>query len=172
MVASGEVADTDLVRLRALLDDAFDHEFSDEDWTHALGGWHAVVTVEGRLVSHAAVVSRAIEVEEQVVTCGYVEAVATEPEAQGVGYGSHVMKAVMKVIRREFDMGVLSTARHEFYERLGWERWQGPAYVIQNGHRMRTADEDDGIMVLRFGSSRDIPVGAPIACSSRPGDDW
>jgi aminoglycoside 2'-N-acetyltransferase I len=33
-----------LTVLRALLDDAFDGELSDQDWEHALGGMHAVVS--------------------------------------------------------------------------------------------------------------------------------
>lgn len=172
VLASDEASTTDLVRIRKLLDDAFDHEFSGEDWDHALGGWHAIMTVDRLPVSHASVVPRAIEVGAGVLNCGYVEAVATAPEEQGRGYGSRVMTAAMEMIRQEFDMGVLSTGRHQFYERLGWERWEGPAYVIQNGRRVRTADEDDGIMVLRFGSSRDASLGAAIACFSRQGDDW
>jgi aminoglycoside 2'-N-acetyltransferase I len=77
----------------------------------------------------------------------------------------------MDVVRREFDIGVLSTSRHRFYERLGWERWTGPSFVLRGGERIRTADEDDGIVVLRFGVSLDIPLSAAIACHARSGDD-
>jgi len=67
---------------------------------------------------------------------------------------------------------VLSTGRHEFYQRLGWERWLGPTFVRRGEALVRTPDEDDGIMVLRFGRSRDTDLTAPIACEAREGDDW
>ena len=37
---------------------------------------------------------------------------------------------------------------------------------------IRTLDEDDGIMVLRFGSSAEIDLSASISCEARSGDDW
>ncbi len=40
------------------------------------------------------------------------------------------------------------------------------------GQLVRTEDEDDGIMVLRFGPSQEADLTAPISCDSRPGDDW
>lgn len=78
----------------------------------------------------------------------------------------------MDTIRTGFDLGVLSTEHHSFYERLGWERWQGPTFVIRNRKRTRTPDEDDGIMVLRFGPGAELSLRDPIACWSRRGDDW
>lgn len=43
---------------RALLDDAFDGDFSDHDWEHSLGGVHAPVWDGPDLVGHAALVAR------------------------------------------------------------------------------------------------------------------
>ncbi len=172
MVTSATVSGTEFNGLRQLLDDAFDHEFSDDDWDHALGGWHAIVSVDGVPVSHAAVVPRRIEVGARVLSVGYVEAVATAPGSQRQGHALRAMRAAMDVIRLEFEMGVLSTGHHRFYGRLGWERWQGPSFVIEDGRRARTADEDDSLMVLRFGPSADVPLDDTIACWSRPGDDW
>jgi aminoglycoside 2'-N-acetyltransferase I len=172
VVATAGVSTSDLARLRTLLNEAFDGDFSDEDWDHAQGGWHAIAFEDGLPVAHAAVVPRQMHVGEWVLAAGYVEAVATAPTAQGCGHGSRVMMAAMETIRHGFDMGALSTSRCGFYERLGWERWEGPTYVIRDGRRVRTADEDDGIMVLRFGPRQGIPLDAAIACHARPGDDW
>lgn len=172
VVSSLDLSAVQVGCIRLLLADAFHDRFSDDDWDHALGGWHAVVMVGGAVVSHAAVVRRQIEVGSRRVTAGYVEAVATAPAAQGVGHGSQAVRAVMDVLRREFEMGALSTGRHRFYERLGWERWEGPSFVVSDGQRMRTAEEDGGIMVLRFGPSADLSLESPIACRSRQGDDW
>lgn len=75
-------------------------------------------------------------------------------------------------MRREHEMGGLSTGRHAFYERLGWERWQGPTFVRDGNDVIRTEDEDDGVMVLRSGPSAKIDLTASISCDARPGDDW
>jgi aminoglycoside 2'-N-acetyltransferase I len=75
-------------------------------------------------------------------------------------------------VRESFELGGLSTAHHHFYERLGWERWQGPTYVRDGDDVIRTEEEDDGVMVLRFGPSATIDLTAPITCEARPGDDW
>jgi aminoglycoside 2'-N-acetyltransferase I len=83
-----------------------------------------------------------------------------------------VLRDLTTVLRREFEMGALSTSRHAFYERLGWERWQGPTFVRDGAETIRTEAEDDGVMVLRFGPSARVDVTAPIACERRCGDDW
>ena len=84
-------------RIQQQLADAFHYEFSDDDWDHALGGWHVIVTVDGTVVAHAAVVRRELEVGTRRVTAGYLEAVATAPAAQGLGHGSRAVRAVMDV---------------------------------------------------------------------------
>lgn len=161
-----------LSRLRRLLDASFGSSFSNDDWHHALGGWHAVVVRRSLLLSHAAVVARELHVGSVAVNAGYVEAVATDPQLHGHGLGTLAMLGADEVLRREFDMGALSTGAHAFYERLGWERWRGPTYVRRpDGHLVRTPDEDDGIMALRFGSMR-WDLSMPISCEPRPGDDW
>ena len=43
-----------LAAVRCLLEVAFEGDFSDEDWDHALGGWHVLVTADdGALVAHS-----------------------------------------------------------------------------------------------------------------------
>lgn len=46
-----------------------------------------------------------------------------------------------------------------------------PSFVRAGGRLIRTEDENDGIMVLRFGVSQDIDLTAPISSDWRPGDD-
>lgn len=161
-----------LERVRRLVDESFDGDFSDADWDHALGGWHVLVTEGGNAIAHAAVVPRTIEFGQRPFHAGYMEAVVTAPSNQRAGIGSMVTTEAVTVVRREFDVGVLSTDRHSFYERLGWERWCGPTFVHRDGQRVRTQDEDDGIMVLRFGPSIDVELTDRIVCESRSGDDW
>jgi aminoglycoside 2'-N-acetyltransferase I len=159
--------------IRAVLDAAFDGEFGDDDWARALGGWHAIVRDGEAIVAHAALVPLALEVGTQRWSAGYLEGVGTRPDRQREGFGSAAVRALDPVLRREFAFGALSTGEHGFYERLGWERWRGPTYVRgASGTVVRTADEDDGIMVLRFGASAALDLGAALTGEERPGDDW
>ena len=161
-----------LDRVRRLLDEAFEGRFSSEDWDHALGGWHVVVTDGEVPLAHAAVVPRVLEVGGRPLRAGYVEAVATDPGRHGEGLGSLAMTHIDRLVRREFHMGALSTARHSFYEHLGFERWRGPTFVRRGRVVVRTEEDDDGLMVLRFGPSFGLDLTAPISCEARPGDDW
>lgn len=163
----------DLADVRRLVDGAF-ADFTDDDWDHALGGWHAVAVGEdGSVLAHASVVGRDLDAAGQRFRTGYVEAVATSPPLQRRGLGSAVLAELAVVLRREFELGALSTSSPGFYERFGWERWQGPTYVRHgDGALVRTEDEDDGVMVLPFGPSATIDLAAPISCEARSGDDW
>ncbi len=161
-----------LRQVRDLLESAFAGEFSGDDWEHTLGGWHVVVVDAGAVVAHAAVVGRTLEVDGRSFRTGYVEGVATTPGRHGQGLGSLAMSAATDVVRREFELGALSTGRHSFYERLGWQRWRGPTFVRHGRQLIRTPDEDDGVMVLRFGRSHDVDLNGSISCDARAGDDW
>ena len=158
--------------VRPMLDEAFAGRFGDPDWEHALGGTHVVVSDGGLVVAHAAVVPRELHVDGRPFGTGYVEAVATVPARQGRGLGTLAMAVATDVVRRSHQLGALSTGSPRFYERLGWERWRGPTFVRRGGDLVRTADEDDGIMVLRFGPSAGIDLAASLSCEARSGDDW
>jgi aminoglycoside 2'-N-acetyltransferase I len=54
-------------------------EFTADDVDHAMGGVHWVAEADGRIVGHASVVPRPLEVDERPIRTGYVEAVATHP---------------------------------------------------------------------------------------------
>jgi aminoglycoside 2'-N-acetyltransferase I len=167
-----DAAPGQLRAIRQLLDDAFAGDFSDDDWHHTLGGRHVVVTLDGQVLSHAAVVARVLDVDGRPLRAGYVEGVATAPHERHRGLGSLVMDGMATTLRESYELGGLSTSAHGFYERLGWERWQGPSYVRDGDDRVRTEDEDAGIMVLRFGPSAGIDLTAAITCEARAGDDW
>jgi len=168
-----------LIDARQLMDAAFDdpeepdEAFTDDDWEHALGGTHVLVVDEhGRVVSHAAVVDRIIDVGGRPLRTGYVEGVATRADAEGQGHGSRVMARIGELIAERHQLGALGTGAFHFYERLGWERWQGPSFVRRGEELHRTAEDDDGIMVLRIDRSLAPDLTAPISCDDRPGDVW
>jgi aminoglycoside 2'-N-acetyltransferase I len=169
-----ELSPDDLRAIRALMDAAFDGDFGDEDFEHALGGMHWLDEApDGRLLAHACVVPRVLEIGGRPFRTGYVEAVGTEPASQGRGHGTAVMRPATRHIRASYELGALGTGEHRFYERLGWERWKGPSWVrLPDGALERSEEDDDGIMVLRFGPSAAVDRSAPISCEWRPGDSW
>jgi aminoglycoside 2'-N-acetyltransferase I len=172
VLSSAEAPASLLSDIRRLMVEAFTGGFSDDDWQHALGGHHVVILVDGTVVAHAAVVPRHIDVGDRRFAAGYVEGVAAAPGRQGHGLGSLAMAELTSIVRDRFEFGALSTDRHSFYERQGWERWRGPTFVRSGGAAVRTPDEDDGIMVLRFGPSAAVDLASAISCEARPGDDW
>jgi len=172
LATTAELLPDDRGAIRALMAAAFD-DFSDDDWTHALGGWHAVVRDNGQVVAHGSVVERRIRIGDADHRAGYVEAVGVAPDRQRHGLGTAVMAALGALIQARFDVGVLSSGEWTFYERLGWQRWQGPTFVrAADGTLTRTPADDDGVMVLRAEPTRAIDLTAPIACDARAGDAW
>ena len=157
--------------VRALMHAAFGADFTDDDWEHALGGVHVVLLERGEIVAHAALVQRRLWAGERALEVGYVEAVAVEPARQGAGLGTTVMRALDPALAHA-ELGALSTGEHAFYERLGWERWQGTTWVRDPGGDRRTADEDAGIMVRRTPRTGELDLAAALVCEPRPGDDW
>ncbi len=172
-----ELSELDIAAVRALLDLAFGDDpeegFTEEDWQHALGGLHFVAEMEGRIVGHASVVPRTLWVGDRPIRTGYVEAVATEPTAQGRGIGTALMRAAGAHIEDVYELGALGTGAHRFYERLGWRAWQGPSFVRAPDEIRRTPDEDGYILVLDTPSTpQPLDLGSPIACDWRSGDVW
>jgi aminoglycoside 2'-N-acetyltransferase I len=82
------------------------------------------------------------------------------------------MDRVTTFIRDRFELGALGTGRHQFYERLGWLTWTGPASVRTPEGTRRTPDEDGFILVLPTPSSPALDLAAPISCEWREGDVW
>jgi aminoglycoside 2'-N-acetyltransferase I len=172
-VESRQLTDGELAAIRRLMDDAFEGDFADEDLDHALGGRHWFVEDGGRIVTHASVVERVIEVDRVPLRTGYVEAVGTAPDLQRRGLGTRVMEGATRHIHERFELGCLGTGEWAFYEHLGWERWQGPSFVrLENGTLVRSPDDDDGIMVLRTPATPTIDPRSSITCGWRPGDSW
>jgi aminoglycoside 2'-N-acetyltransferase I len=158
--------------LRLLFDDAFAGDFSDDDWEHTVGGVHVVVCDSGSIISHASVVPRSIWIDDHLFAAGYVEGVATLVQSQDRGFASLVMAEVGLIIHETYELGVLSTGSLSFYERLGWECWEGATWVRTQTGPVRTPDDDGGIMILRTSNTGELAPGASIACEERSGDDW
>jgi aminoglycoside 2'-N-acetyltransferase I len=170
---SDELDPRDRTAIRALLDAAFAGDFSDDDWAHALGGTHALIETADGVIAHASVVPRVLDIGQQHLRAGYVEAVAALPPLQGTGLGTAVMRALGAVIAGEFELGALSTGEWHFYEGLGWEHWRGPTWVRHpHGRLERSPDDDDSVMILRTPRTPALDLFAPLTCDARAGDAW
>jgi aminoglycoside 2'-N-acetyltransferase I len=174
-VVSADLTTSEVAFIRTLLWAAFPpgHEgMTEDDWKHALGGTHFVLELDGEIVAHASVVARELHIGGKPLRTGYVEAVATAPDRQGIGLGSRLMDDVTSWIRDRFELGALGTGRHSFYERLGWQTWAGPSSVRTPEGDRQTPDDDGYILVLATPTSPPLDLSAPISCDWRPGDVW
>ena len=172
---SDALTEAEIASIRKILWDAFgdgEETFAEDDWTHALGGIHFVLDLDGASVAHASVVERMLWIGDRTVRTGYVEAVATDPDHQGRGFGSLVIEAVTDHVRESFDLGALGTGRLSFYQRLGWEAWKGPAYVRDPGGLIRTPEDEGYILVLRTPMSPSFDGTEPLSCLARVGEPW
>jgi len=173
-----ELTDRDIAQLRSMLVAAFhvpdepDEAFSEDDWHHALGGVHVVAEVGGEIVAHASVVERNIRAGGLPLRTGYVEAVATAPEAQGRGHGTVVMEEIDAIIRDRYELGALGTGAFHFYERLGWRAWRGPLAVRTASGEQRTPHDDGFVFFLRTPTTPPLDEEATLSCDWRPGDVW
>jgi aminoglycoside 2'-N-acetyltransferase I len=174
-VPTPDLTAAEVSAIRGLLWDAFgpgEDGMTEEDWQHALGGTHFLLEIDDRIVAHAAVVEREIHVGDRKLRAGYVEAVATAPERQGAGLGSRLMADVGAYIQDRFELGVLGTGRHRFYQRLGWKTWAGQLYVRTKDGPRRTRDEEGFLLVLETPASPPLDLAARISCGWRAGDVW
>ncbi|HEY0914233.1 MAG TPA: GNAT family N-acetyltransferase [Solimonas sp.] len=110
---------------------------------------HVLVHADGELVSHGAWVERELRAEGVgALRAAYVEAIATLPSQQGRRYGSIVL-SIMPPLLGDYDLAALSPSAEAFYQRLGWETWQGPlSYRSPQGEEVPTPDEQ--VMIQRL----------------------
>ena len=170
VVDSKTIAESTLQEIRDLCTEAYR-----EDFSHAfelLGpGVHVIGRLDGRLVSHAMWVDRALQVGGAAsLRAAYVEAVATKPAFQRRGFGTNLMRHLATAIG-DYDIGALSPSDERFYARLGWEPWRGPLFIRTDAGLEPTPDE--GVMVLRLENTpADLDLDSPLAAEWRPGELW
>jgi len=174
IVASDELAAAEWSTLTDLCVAAFNEPWNTY-WDDIGPGAHVLAEdAERGIVAHAAIVDRLLYPGDATLDAGYVEAVAVWPDLQRTGLGTAVMKIINRLIDGRYELGALGTGVHPFYERLGWEVWQGPAWIRKtDGALERAPDEDGGIMVRRTPTTpADLDLTLPIAVDWRPGEVW
>jgi aminoglycoside 2'-N-acetyltransferase I len=174
IVRSGELTTPEWTTLTELCVAAFNEDW-DGYWESIGPGVHVIAEEAGRgVVAHAAIVDRPLYPGEGTLRAGYVEAVAVAPDRQRRGLGTQVMEVIDTMIEEGYELGGLGTGSQAFYQRLGWETWQGPTWIRERDGRLeRSPNEDGGIMIRRTPATPpDLDLSLPIAVDWRPGEVW
>ncbi|WP_330332808.1 GNAT family N-acetyltransferase [Streptomyces sp. NBC_00536] len=149
VVHTAALADGELGEVRALLDGAFDGDFGDLDFEHALGGMHALAYEGERIVAHGSVVMRRVVHRGRSLRTGYVEAVAVRPECRRRGLGAGIVAALEGVVAGAYVLGALSASEQgaALYAGRGWRVWGGEIGVLGPGGPERLAGEEGSTYV-------------------------
>jgi aminoglycoside 2'-N-acetyltransferase I len=175
LVRTAHTADLDPATLdaaRALLDDVFEGEMTDDDWEHGLGGIHALAYEEDELVGHASVIQRRLLHGGRALRTGYVECVGVRADRRRQGYGAALMDPLERVIRSAYDLGALGATDEAavFYASRGWKAWRGPTSVLAPNGVRRTEEDDDSVYVLPLAVPLDL--SGELTCDWRDGAVW
>lgn len=146
---TADLTDSELGAVRALLDDAFDGDFGDQDFEHGLGGIHALVHDGAGLAAHGAVVMRRVRYRGRWLRVGYVEAVAVRADARRAGLGGRVMAELERVVDRAYDAGMLSASDEGalLYAARGWVLWGGRISALGPDGVVHLPDEEGSTFV-------------------------
>ncbi|MEE1757028.1 GNAT family N-acetyltransferase [Streptomyces sp. SP18CS02] len=155
---------TTLDAIRALLDAAFEGDFSDEDWDHGLGGVHAWIEDEDGIAAHGSVIMRRVVHSGRSYRVGYVEAVAVRADRRRQGLGGRVMAALEEVIDGAYAFGALSASDEgaELYRARGWQLWNGRIEAYGPEGVAHLPDEEDSTY-LRPAAGRPLPAADATA---------
>ena len=156
--------------IRAFLNEAYEGDFSDSDFENALGGQHFIRPESGRLIAHASVVARSISIDGAAWKVGYVEAVAVAADFRGRGFGRQIMQQVTDFCRSSYQVAMLSTGEHGFYEQLGWVRLDAKSFAETPSGLVRTEEDDDCLMLLSDVS--DLTNARRVVALDRSENPW
>ena len=132
--------------------------------THVIGWWGSSI------VSHAMWVTRWLQPGDQPpLRTAYVEMVATEPQFQGRGFGTAVMRRLASAII-DFDVGGLCPAEPMLYTKLGWVFWRGPLFIRTQDGLISTPEES--MMILQLPKTPPLDLTLPLSAEWREGELW
>jgi aminoglycoside 2'-N-acetyltransferase I len=157
--------------ITALLDLAYEGDFSPEDWEHTFGGQYFIGYLDGTIIAHGSVVPRKMFIDGEEVTVGYVEAIAVLPTHWRQGFGTQLMAQITEFCLETYELSILSSDAIKFYSRLGWREFVGESFVQDGDVEVRTEEEDEGLMLLHGKNSQIREIHRAV-CESRSGDDW
>jgi aminoglycoside 2'-N-acetyltransferase I len=171
-VRNGELPVAMRLAIPRLCTEAFQKDFSHNFSSIPPDGLHILGYLDDRLVSHAVVTRRWLQLEKMpMLRTAYVDAVATAPAHQGGGFGSAMMRHLASIIVDDYKIACLVTARVSFYERLGWELWRGPLAGRSETGLVPTPDQK-GIMILRLPRTPALNLEVLLTIECQPGRIW
>lgn len=109
----------------------FEKYFKDTAWTPQ----DTVVCEEdGKLVSAVQTVRRVVETREGRKHMAGIANVGTDPEHRGKGLSTACLEETNRRLNADswFDFGLLGTGIHDFYARVGWQRWEFNGWEAPN----------------------------------------
>jgi GNAT superfamily N-acetyltransferase len=164
----------------------FRRAFGEEVWCdygYLKTAKHVIGRDAGVIVSHALWVNRSFIVNEDAsLLTAYIEYVATEPARQGQGLASRLLQFTLDYIQNrevlhteldqnnDYELAALAPEDSKFYERLGWELWQGDL-SIRHGHRSIQTPDDD-VMIYRLATTPKISITEKLSAEWREGELW
>ncbi len=157
--------------IKTLLFDSFNGDFSEADWQHSCGGIRVLGYLDEELIAHGAIVPRRFVVDGQNVLVGYVEGVAVAPSHRRKGYGSLVLAEVTALTRASYTLSMLSAGDKHFYRKQGWLDFSGASFVLTGGKKLRSEEEDNGLMYV-LGLVSQFTSVTTVVCEARTGDSW
>ncbi|MET7703619.1 GNAT family N-acetyltransferase [Streptomyces sp. NPDC005485] len=168
---TADLSRAELDAVRALLDEAFEGGFSDEDWDHSLGGLH-VLMCDGRgIAAHGAVIQRRVLYRGRWLRVGYVEAVAVRADVRRTGLGGQVMAELERIVDAGYGLGALSASDEgaALYEARGWRVWPGRIGALGPQGVVRLAEEE-GSTFVRSATAGPLDPAYELVFDWRDGD--
>jgi aminoglycoside 2'-N-acetyltransferase I len=169
VVHAGQLAPEHMTEIHALCNRAYDANLEPlfqtfTDATHVIGWWGPTI------VSHAMWVTRWLQPGGQPpLRTAYVEMVATEPQFQGRGFASAVMRRLASAID-DYELGGLSPAEPMLYTKLEWVFWQGPLSIrIKDG---LISTPEGQVMILQLPKTPSLDLALPLSAEWRDGELW
>jgi predicted acetyltransferase len=115
-----------------------------QPWGHlqfAHADLRVFIETEGDVVCHAGIYRRTGTWNGRKVNIGGIGGVATHPDHRRRGYATLALNAATRTLQDEgaIDFGMLFCEPHNsaFYEKLGWQTFNGDLYAEQSGTRAR-----------------------------------
>jgi aminoglycoside 2'-N-acetyltransferase I len=136
-----------------------------------VGATHVLGYSNDLLVCHALWVTRYLQAgTNPLMRTAYVEAVATEAKYRRRGFASAVMKHLTGEVQ-DYDLAALSPFSVEYYQRLGWELWQGPLFIRTKDNLVPCLDDEE-VMIFRLPKTPLLDLTTSLSAEWRKGELW
>ncbi|MFO7975267.1 MAG: GNAT family N-acetyltransferase [Candidatus Hydrogenedentota bacterium] len=145
--------------------DLFGDAEEELDW--ARPDWRVLVRSDGQLAAHVAITQRTVTANGEPARVGGIGGVMSPRKFQGKGHAKAAMlqahEYMRETLRLEFGFLFCSSGLLRYYQRLGWQRIDGPVSFAQEESDATWQEE---AMVLPL-TDRPWP-GPPVDINGRP----